>query len=297
MKLLSKEVRIGIAGVAALCILVYGINYLKGIHLFKPTSYFYVKFNDVNGLTKSTPVFADGYSVGIVRDLIYDYTTPGRVVAEIDVDPELRIPAGSTAELTTDMLGGMKMSILLANNPRQRCAVGDTLQGILNTGMMGQVGDMMPQLERMLPKLDSILCSINNLLADPALTATLHHVEGLTANLNATSQQLNHMMSHDMPALTGKLNRIGDNMVAITDNLKTIDYAAAMSKVDATLANVKRLTDQLNSRDNTIGLLLNDPALYNNLSATTANAASLLQDLQAHPKRYVHFSLFGKKDK
>ena len=297
MKLLSKEVRIGIAGVAALCILVYGINYLKGIHLFKPTSYFYVKFNDVNGLTKSTPVFADGYSVGIVRDLIYDYTTPGRVVAEIDVDPELRIPAGSTAELTTDMLGGMKMSILLANNPRQRCAVGDTLQGILNTGMMGQVGDMMPQLERMLPKLDSILCSINNLLADPVLTATLHHVEGLTANLNATSQQLNHMMSHDMPALTGKLNRIGDNMVAITDNLKTIDYAAAMSKVDATLANVKRLTDQLNSRDNTIGLLLNDPALYNNLSATTANAASLLQDLQAHPKRYVHFSLFGKKDK
>ena len=87
MKLLSKEVRIGIAGVAVLCILVYGINYLKGIHLFKPTSYFYVKFNDVNGLTKSTPVFADGYRVGIVRDLIYDYTTPGRVVAEIDVHP------------------------------------------------------------------------------------------------------------------------------------------------------------------------------------------------------------------
>ena len=297
MKLLSKEVRIGIAGVAALCILVYGINYLKGIHLFKPTSYFYVKFNNVNGLTKSTPVFADGYSVGIVRDLIYDYTTPGRVVAEIDVNPELRIPTGSTAELTTDMLGGMKMSLLLANNPRQRCEVGDTLQGTLNTGMMGQVGDMVPQLERMLPKLDSILCSINTLLADPALTATLHHVEGLTANLNATSQQLNRMMSQEMPALTGKLNRIGDNMVTITDNLKSIDYAAAMSKVDDTLANVKRLTDQLNSRDNTIGLLLHDPTLYNNLSATTANAASLLQDLQAHPKRYVHFSLFGKKEK
>lgn len=297
MKLLSKEVRIGIAGVAALCILVYGINYLKGIHLFKPTSYFYVKFNDVNGLTKSTPVFADGYRVGIVRDLIYDYTTPGRVVAEIDVDPELRIPAGSSAELTTDMLGGMKMSLLLANNPRQRMEVGDTLQGSLNNGMMGQVGEMMPKLERMLPKLDSILCSINNLLADPALVATLHNVEGLTANLNATSQQLNRMMSHDMPALTGKLNRIGDNMVTITDNLKSIDYAAAMNKVDATLANVKQLTDQLNSRDNTIGLLLNDPTLYNNLNATTANAASLLQDLQAHPKRYVHFSLFGKKDK
>ena len=279
----SKEVKIGLAGVAALCILVYGINYLKGIHLFKPTSYFYVKFTNVNGLTKSSPVFADGYSVGIVRDIIYDYTSPGKVVAEIDVDPELRIPMGSTAELTSDLLGGMKMSLLLANNPRQRCEVGDTLEGVFNSGMLGQVGEMVPQLEKMMPKLDSILGSINRLLADPALTTTLHNVESLTANLDATS-------------LTGKLNHIGDNMITITDNLKEIDYAAAMHKVDATLANVKRLTDQLNSRDNTIGLLLNDPQLYNNLSATTANAASLLQDLQAHPKRYVHFSLFGKKE-
>ncbi len=292
----SKEIKIGLAGVAALCILVYGINYLKGIHLFKPTSYFYVKFTNVNGLTISSPVFADGYSVGIVRDIIYDYSSPGKVVAEIDVDPNLRIPKGSRAELTSDLLGAMKMSLLLANNPRERYEVGDTLEGSFNSGMMGQVGEMVPQIEKMMPKLDSILCSINRLLADPALTATLHNVESLTANLDATSRQLNQMMTHEMPALTGKLNHIGDNMVAITDNLKEIDYAAAMNKVDATLANVKRLTDQLNSRDNTIGLLLNDPQLYNNLNATTANAASLLQDLQAHPKRYVHFSLFGKKE-
>lgn len=297
MKYLSKEVRIGLAGVAALCILVYGINYLKGIHLFKPTSYFYVMFKNVNGLTKSTPVFADGYRVGIVRDLIYDYTQPGRVVAEIDVDPELRIPKGSTAELTTDMLGGIKMSLLLANNPRERIAVGDTIAGLVDNGMMEQVGHMIPQIEKMLPKLDSILTSVNQLLADQAITSTLHHVESLTANLDETSQQLNRMMKHELPELTGKLNRIGDNFVTISDNLKEIDYAAAMQKVDETLANVKRLTDQLNSKDNTVGLLLNDPALYNNLNATTANAASLLEDLKNHPKRYVHFSLFGKKDK
>ena len=75
MKYITKEVRIGIAGIAALCILVYGINYLKGIHMFKPSSYFYVKFHNVNGLTKSSPVFADGFRVGIVRDLYYDYPT------------------------------------------------------------------------------------------------------------------------------------------------------------------------------------------------------------------------------
>ena len=297
MKYITKEVKIGIAGIAALCILVYGINYLKGIHMFKPSSYFYVKFENINGLTKSSPVFADGYRVGIVRDLYYDYEKPGNVVAEIDIDPELRIPKGSTAELTADMLGGIKMSLLLANNPRERHEVGDTIPGMLNNGIMGKAADMVPQVEKMLPKLDSILGSLNKLLADPALPATLNNVKDLTASMAVSSRELEKLMKNDIPQLTGKLNTIGDNFALISNNLKEVDYAAAMQKVDSTLANVKALTDRLGQKDNTIGLLLNDPTLYNNLSATSANAASLLEDLKAHPKRYVHFSLFGKKDK
>lgn len=297
MKYITKEVKIGIAGIAALCILVYGINYLKGIHLFKPTSYFYVKFENVNGLTKSSPVFADGYSVGIVRNLYYDYTHPGNVVAEIDVDPDLRIPKGSTAELATEMLGGVRMNLLLANNPREKYEIGDTISGNLNNGMLEQVSNLMPQIEKMLPKLDSILTSLNTVLGDPAIPATLHNVQSLTASITNTSRQLEKVMSNDIPQLTGKLNTIGDNFATISNNLKEIDYAAAMQRVDSTLANVKIITDKLTQKDNTVGLLLNDPALYNNLSSTAANAASLLEDLKSHPKRYVHFSLFGKKDK
>lgn len=297
MKYITKEVRIGIAGIAALCILVYGINYLKGIHLFKPTSYFYVKFENVNGLTKSSPVFADGYSVGIVRNLYYDYTHPGNVVAEIDVDPDLRIPKGSTAELAAEMLGGVRMNLLLANNPREKYEIGDTIPGNLNNGMLEQVSNLMPQIEKMLPKLDSILTSLNTVLGDPAIPATLHNVQNLTASMANTSRQLEKVMNNDIPQLTGKLNTIGDNFATISSNLKEIDYAAAMQRVDSTLANVKMITDKLTQKDNTIGLLLNDPVLYNNLSSTAANAASLLEDLKSHPKRYVHFSLFGKKDK
>lgn len=265
--------------------------------MFKPSSYFYVKFENINGLTKSSPVFADGYRVGIVRELYYDYEKPGNVVAEIDIDPELRIPKGSTAELTADMLGGIKMSLLLANNPRERHEVGDTIPGMLNNGIMGKAADMVPQVEKMLPKLDSILGSLNKLLADPALPATLNNVKDLTASMAVSSRELEKLMKNDIPQLTGKLNTIGDNFALISNNLKEVDYAAAMQKVDSTLANVKALTDRLGQKDNTIGLLLNDPTLYNNLSATSANAASLLEDLKAHPKRYVHFSLFGKKDK
>ena len=125
----------------------------------------------------------------------------------------------------------------------------------------------------------------------------LHSIEKTTANLAVVSSQVKGLMSNDIPQLTSKLNTIGDNFVVISGNLKEVDYAATFKKIDETLANVKILTEKLNSKDNTIGLLFNDPTLYNNLNATTENAASLLEDLKEHPKRYVHFSLFGKKDK
>ena len=297
MKYITKEVRIGIAGIIAWCVLVYGINYLKGINMFKPSSYFYVKFKNVNGLAKSSPVFADGVRVGIVRDIYYDYNQAENVVVEVELDTELRIPKGSSAELTSELMGGVRMDILLANNPREKYAIGDTIPGKLNNGMMESVAALMPQIEQMLPKLDSIMTSLNTILGDQSIPATLHSVEKMAANLEVTSGQLKVLMGRDIPQLTGKLNTLGDNFISISDNLKKIDYANTFNEIEQTLANVKIVTEKLNSKDNTVGLLLNDPQLYNNLNATTANAASLLEDLKEHPKRYVHFSLFGKKEK
>lgn len=268
MKGFNKEVKIGIAGVIALFLLIYGINYLKGVSLFKSNSVFYVQFEDINGLSKSSPVFADGFKVGIVSDLEYDYAHPGNVVAEIDVEPSLRIPKGSTAELQSDLLGAVKLNLLLANNPRERLNAGDTINGSVNAGALGKAAAMIPTLEKMLPKLDSIMASLNSLLADPAIPATLHNIESLTASLNNNSRQLERMMRDDIPQLTGKLNQISDNFVTVSGKLSEIDYAATMSKVDETLANVQQITARLERKDNTVGLLLNDPSLYNNLSQT-----------------------------
>ena len=149
----------------------------------------------------------------------------------------------------------------------------------------------------MMPKMDSILGSLNKLLADPALANTLHNAEQLTASLSAASSQLDKLMHTDVPQLTENINAVTSNLRTISDNLKDVDYASTILKVDSTLANVRLLTEKLNRKDNTLGLLMNDSSLYQNLNATSANAASLLQDLKEHPKRYVHFSLFGKKDK
>ena len=232
-----------------------------------------------------------------MRDIYYDYAKPGNVIVEVELDTELRIPTGRSAELVSELMGGVRMNSLLANNPREKYAVGDTIPGTLNNGMMESAAKLIPKVEEMLPKLDSILISLNNILGDKSIHYTLHSIEKTTANLAVVSSQVKGLMSNDIPQLTSKLNAIGANFVVISGNLKEIDYAATFKKIDETLANVKKLTEKLNSKDNTIGLLFNDPTLYNNLNATTENAACLLEDLKEHPKRYVHFSLFGKKDK
>lgn len=295
---MRKEFKIGLAGIGALLILFFGINYLKGISMFKPESYYNVEFENINGLSLSSPVFANGYQIGIVRDISYNYKNPGHVVVGIEVEENLRIPQGSHAELVTEMLGTVKMNMKLNHEATVYVTPGDTIKGVANSGILGVAEEnLLPQIEKMLPKLDSILTSVNALLGDPALKKTLHNAEQLTASLNATSNDLHLLMSKDIPQLTSNVNAITENLKGISENLKDVDYASTFVKIDSTLQNVRLLTDKLNRKDNSLGLLLNDEALYNNLNATTANAASLLKDLQEHPKRYVHFSLFGRKDK
>ena len=295
---MKKEVKIGLAGIAALVILFFGINYLKGINMFRPETYYLVDFTDVNGLAKSSPVYANGLKVGIVRDIQYNFNKPGHVTVGIEMDESMKVPQGSHAELITEMLGTVKMNLHLNTENKAYIDSNDTIEGIANPGIMGVAEkDLLPKIEAMMPKLDSIMSSLNALLADESLKNTLHNAEELTASLSITSRHVQNLMSKDIPQLADNMITLTNNLTTMSNNLKTIDFAATFKEVDATLKNVHLLTDKLNSKDNSLGLLMNDASLYNNLNATTANAASLLEDLQAHPKRYVHFSLFGKKDK
>lgn len=297
MKIFTKEVKIGIAGIIALCLLVFGLNYLKGIRMFQSTNYYFVKFKNANALTKSSAVFADGFRVGIVRNIKYDYIHPGNVVAKIDVNPDLRIPKGSSVELVSDLMGNLRLQILLNNNPIEKVLPGDTLNGDIKKGMIDKAEKMMPEFEQMVPKLDSILSSLQLILSDKSIPSTLHSVEKTTKNLAQISSKMKALMYNDIPGITGKLNIIGDNLVTISDSLKDIDYKGTMMKIDQTISNVKLITEKINSKNNTLGLLLSDDGLYNHLNTSAEDASKLLEDLKAHPKRYVHFSVFGKKEK
>ena len=193
------------------------INYLKGIHMFKPSSYFYVKFHNVNGLTKSSPVFADGFRVGIVRDLYYDYTQPGKVVAEIDVNTDLRIPKGSTAELATEMLGGVKMNLLLANNPREK--------------YQGSILDMIKEYQR---STGSTVIIVSHSMEDVARLCTKVYVmnggkvamSGSVAEVYSRGNELKNM-GLNVPQVTDIFIKLKERGVDCKTDIYTLEQAQA----------------------------------------------------------------------
>lgn len=300
MKALTKEVKIALVAIAGVIILFFGMNFLKGLNLFSSTDDYFIEFKDISGLSSSCPIYADGFKVGTVKSVIYDYSNehPTRVV--VGLDKQIRIPKGSTAEIESDLMGNVKVNLLLANNMRERINPGETIVGGINDGAMGQMKDLIPIVQKMLPKLDSILCSVNTLLQDPAIANSLHNVETVTGNLTTSTRQLNTLLgtlNRRVPGLLAKADNVMDNTEVITGKLAKVDVDGTMQKVNTTLQNVQEFTHQLNNNQGSLGLLMRDPNLYYDLNATVKSADSLLIDLKAHPKRYVHFSIFGKKDK
>ena len=297
---LTKEIKIALIAIVGILVMYFGINFLKGMNLFSTNNAYYMTFDDIQGLGASTPIYADGYKVGTVDGLEYDYKENGPIKVKVDIIKDLRIPQGSKAEIVKDLMGNLQVNLLLANNPRERVEPGGIIPGAVNGGMMDKAANLVPVVEKMLPKLDSILTSVNALLADPALAASLHNVETITSNLTVSTRELNTLMAglnKQVPGMIGKANGVLDNTNRLTANLASLDVQGTLNKVNQTLESAHQFTEKLNSNQGSLGLLMNDTKLYDNLTSTMSHADSLVIDLKAHPKRYVHFSVFGRKDK
>ena len=299
MKYFTKEIQIALVAIVGVVVLFFGLQFLKGMSLFSDEDVYYASFDDISGLSASSAVFANGYQVGVVKGIEHDFST-GNTVAALGLDKRMRVPKGTTAKIETDMLGNVKVSLVLAEDRSSAMAVGDTLTGGKDVGMLDKAAKMLPAIESALPKLDSILDKLNTLLADPALANSLHNADKVTANLTVTTSQLNTLiagLNDKLPGMMDKADGILDDTGKLTHELSELGVAATMARVDATLENVRQMTEKLNSDEGTLGLLMRDPSLYNNINSTVRSADSLMIDLREHPKRYVHFSIFGKKDK
>ena len=296
----TKEIKIALVAIAGIAILYFGLQFLKGMTLFSSDNKYFVKFQDVSGLSVASPIFANGYRVGVVEGIEFNYGNTGEIIATIGITPELNVPKGSRAEISTDLMGNVKVLLALGNTADGIVAPGDTIYGGQQVGAMGKAADMIPTIQQMLPKLDSILASVNTLLADPAIASSLHNVDQITANLARTSNDLNQLtaqLNRQMPQMLKNADGMLANANDLTRNLNDLDLAATMTHVNNTLQNVEQMTAKLNSNEGTVGLLMRDQGLYYGLNSTMMHLDSLMIDLRQHPKRYVHFSLFGKKDK
>lgn len=292
----SKEIKIALVTIVAILIIYFGIMFLKNIKMSSANNVYYVEMSDVNGLSPQAEVLANGMNIGTVKSLAYDAQRQVVVVA-VDLVEGYQVPVGTTATLSKDMLGSPKMRIMLGDNPKNVMQAGDTISGVPMADLMASAGDLVPSFKAMLPKLDSILTALNTLTNDPALPASLHNLEYVTGNLRTTTDNLNHLLRNDVPQLMARVNRVGGNLEETTTKLNQVDFVGMSNRANQTIDELYLFTNRLNNENSTLGRLMNDASVYDHMDSTMVNASRLLEDLRLHPKRYVHFSVFGKKEK
>jgi len=287
---------IGLVSIIGLSFLYIGVNFLKGINLFRPINHYYVMCDNVSEVTVSTPVYVGGFKVGLVRDLIYDYKNNGHITIEINLEKSMRVNKGSYVTIDRTFLSGAQLNIHLNTYLAEYLIPGETLEGRMNDDLMGAAQDkLLPQLIDLMPKLDSILYGLNVLVNNPALSNSLDYLQQTTANLEISSRKLNHLLGEfesDVPVITSNLKTATFNFAGLSDELINLNLKKSVQTLNVTLDQLQQTTTRLNSGDNSLGLLLNDSLLYHNLNRTVNSASDLLIDLKANPKRYVRFSLF-----
>ena len=300
-KIFNKEVLIGLSVIVALAILFIGIQFLKGVNIFSSANYYSITYDNVQGLAISAPVNLNGYKVGIVRDIAYDYNNPGHVNVEIEVNDNLKLPKGTHAYIESDLLGTASVTLLLGTE-KDFYTSGDRIPGSIKAGMMdnisGAMDNILPSVGTILPRIDSLLMTLNQVVANPAIPASLNNVNTLTTNLEQASRDLTALLStlppitHDVKSITGNFSQTSENLNAMSAELRNLPVDSLMNSLQMSVDNLKVLTQQLNNPNSTLGLLTHDPALYNNLNSTVRSLDSLFTDIKANPKRYINIKVF-----
>lgn len=295
----TREVKVGLMVVTAIFMLYFGLNFLKGTDIFSSANNYYASYDNIGGLVASSPVYVKGFKVGQVEHIAYDFTKNESFLVEISIAKNVHLPKGTKVELYDDGLMGGKALQLIYDpivSSQLMYEAGDTIESQIGISLMGQLtGELLPKIESISSQTDSLIRSVRALVGSKELNRSLASIESTTADLAISSSQLKKMMNNDMPKVMGNVNGITTDLKQVSGNLRKIDYAATFASVDRTISNLNLITTKINSSEGTLGLLLNDKNLYINLSNAASSTDKLLVDLKNNPKRYVHFSLFGRK--
>ena len=300
MKFFNKNVKIALTVLVGLALLYWGINYLKGVNLLTPANSYYTEVDSSQGLLTAAPVTVNGFQVGQVREINYDYAK-NKITVMLAMNKEMVVPEGSTVSMVSGLLGGVSLELNLGDGPAMK--PGSLIPAIRESGVMDNVTDnIMPVVNQVLPKVDSIMANVNGLTGDPALSAALLRLDGITRQLQISAQQLTVLMNglnrsvpgviNNVNGITSNLTGAAGNLTDLSGSLKELPIDETINKLNTTLANLESLSQQLNDKNSTLGKVMNDRELYDNANHAIASLDSLLTDIKANPKRYINVKVF-----
>jgi len=307
MKKISSEVKIGITVLLTIIVFIWLFNFLKGKNLFSSTSHYYAVYDKVGGLAESSPVEVNGFKVGVVQSVRFLDPESGRLLVTLTVDKGFKLPRNTIAEITSaSLIAGMKIQFVYGEGPGTY-SNGDTIPGRLAVSLITRVeNELIPitdKVTELITVIDSVVTSINEVM-NPEFTADLRSgVASLSntaksieeAELKSTLQNIN-AFTQMLAENSGRMTSVFSSLETVADTLAAADIYSSVNNLKISLEKAGVLMENLNSGQGTAGKLMTNDTLYQNLSNSLESLNLLLLDLKANPKRYVNFSVFGKKN-
>ena len=301
----TREIKIGILAAVCIFLLFFGLNFLKGVNIFSPTNSYHGTFVNLHNLEEQAAVYIRGHKVGQVDNIDYDFTRDSAFTIDISINRDIELPQGTQMALVSDgLLGGMAIELQLpdqsqmTNDKLQMIEKGSFLPTIYIPGLMESVqGELLAHVDAAIQSVDSLVSDLKLQVQGDHLKNTLSNVDRVSGDLTVVSADLKRVVNTQIPTIVTNADKAFANLNDITTDLQNADLAATVARVDTAVDGINTFIADVRSQEGTLGQLIYNKSLYNHIDATVVSADSLIVDLKAHPKRYVHFSLFGKKDK
>lgn len=301
----TREIKVGVLAIVCVFLLFYGFNFLKGVNIFSPTNSYHGVYTNLHGLEEQASVFIMGHKVGQVDRLRYDFTKDSAFTVDISIRKDIVLPEGTSLALRADgLLGGMALELLFpedATEKLQQQALikhGATLPTVYLPGLMENLqNELIAKIANAVEQVDTLVAQLNGQLQGDHLKSTLANVDRISGDLTDVSGDLRRIMNTQVPGIVNNADTTIANLNTVIADIKAADLKATVARVDTAIEGVNAVVADVRAQKGTLGQLIYNKSLYNHVDATVISADSLLTDIKAHPKRYVHFSVFGKKDK
>jgi len=303
----SRELKTGVFAVVSILLFILGFQYMRDSKLFQVSREFHVVYPNVVGLERSAAVTINGMKVGKVSDIKLINSQGDAVMVTFIIEDDFEFSKSSVIKIyPSGIIGGNNLAVLTNGSDPMIAQAGDTLVGALESGMIDGLIEKFTPIEKSLlstlTKVDSVMMDLDQVLDQAAkrhLRQSMADLSSTMDQLNQTSTSLNTLVQHNEAYLNNTfadLGRTASNMAKITDSIALINSATLLNDLSESMNALKQITAAMASGEGTLGALINDPSLYQNLEQVTKEAQKLVEDIKAQPKRYVHFSLFGSKE-